>query len=53
MLPRSKQVEKKDFDVDIELFRVDYYTSFGLVYHYFSGRRRLHLVIEHTRSSSG
>lgn len=49
MLPRSKQVEKKDFNVDIELFRVGNYTFYGLVCHYISVRRGLHLVIEDKR----
>jgi len=34
MLPRSSEVEPKDFDVDIELTRVFDYASYGLVYHY-------------------
>lgn len=32
-------MEKKDSDVDIELFRVGDYTFYGLVYHYISARR--------------
>ena len=49
MLPRSARVEKKDFDVDIELIRVDDYALYGLVYHYIPERGRRHLVTEHTR----
>jgi hypothetical protein len=41
MLPRSAKVEKKDFDVDIELIRVDGYALHGLVYHYILGERDL------------
>ena len=43
MLPRSARVEKKDFDVDIELIRVDDYALYGLVYHYILGERDLTL----------
>lgn len=35
----QKQVEMRDFDVEIELFRVDDYTLYGLVYHYMLGSR--------------
>lgn len=37
------EVEKKDFDVDIELVRVDDYALYGLVYHYILGERDLTL----------
>lgn len=42
-------MEKKDFDVDIELIRVDDYALYGLVYHCIPERGRRHLVTEHTR----
>jgi hypothetical protein len=33
LLPRSMEVEHRDFDVDIELIRVADYAVYGLVYH--------------------
>lgn len=33
LLPRSMEVERKDFDVDIELIRVGDYAVYGLVCH--------------------
>lgn len=32
-MPRLMEVERKDFDVDIELIRVADYAVYGLVYH--------------------
>jgi hypothetical protein len=34
VLPRSMEVERKNFDVDIELMGVTDYAVYGLVYHY-------------------